>query len=246
MGKALGSVETALDGGNGRLPVAPGSRADGGTGVGVGEAINLRVLLELRRRLKSVAEKELATGADRFRALRGELRRSEAELRLCARILQSHAIQLSQTVSRTESARGRATQTCARLTSLERENEDLGQQLAQAQVTAGSLQLSMRGDERTRHGTLDSFLLATGALVNQLALAVRDQSSISTRTRDLIEESEVLAARARSLQSCYQTVHMAMLDLCEGITDALQRGTVISDEVPDGDAFELAAGGRPS
>jgi chromosome segregation ATPase len=217
---------------------------DGGSGAGVGEAINLRVLLELRRRLKSVAEKELATGADRFRMLRGELRRSEAELRLCARVLQSHAIQLSHTVSRTESAQARATQTCTRLTALERENEDVGQQLAQAQAAAGSLQLSMRAGEQARHGTLDSFVLATGALVNELALALRDQSSISTRTRDLIEESEVLAARARSLQSCYQTVHVAMLDLCEEISDALQRGNVIPDEASDGDAFEIAAGGR--
>lgn len=246
MGKALGSVESALDGGNGRSHAGPGSRRDAGAGSGVGEAINLRVLLELRRRLKSVAEKELATGADRFRMLRGELRRSEAELRLCARILQSHAAQLSQTVSRTESARVRATQTCARLTSLERENEDLGQQLVRAQSAAGSLQLATRADEGTRHGTLDSFILAAGALVNELALAVRDQSSISTRTRDLIEESEVLAARARSLQSCYHSVHMAMLDVCEGISEALQRGNVVSDEAPDGDAFELAAGGRPS
>jgi hypothetical protein len=102
----------------------------------------------------------------------------------------------------------------------------------------------MRAGEQARHGTLDSFVLATGALVNELALALRDQSSISTRTRDLIEESEVLAARARSLQSCYQTVHVAMLDLCEGISDALQRGNVIPDEASDGDALEIAAGGR--
>jgi len=239
MTKALSSVESGLDGGNGRSLPEPGSHRGGAS-----EAINLRVLLELRRRLKSVAEKELATGADRFRALRGELRRSEAELRLCARVLQTHAAQLSQTVSRTETARVRATQTCARLTSVERENEDLGQQLARAQGAAGSLQLSVRADEHTRHGTLDSLVLATGALVNELALAMRDQSSISARSRDLIEESEVLAARARTLQSCFQTVHMAMLDLCEGISDALQRGNVVTDDAPDGDAFQLSAGAR--
>jgi chromosome segregation ATPase len=237
MGRTLGLVESALGGGNGNAkePVRPAAHAR--------DAVNLRVLLELRRRLKSVAEKELATGADRFRNLRNEVRRSEAELRLCVRILQTHAGQLSQAVSRTAAAHTRANQTCARLTSLERENEDLGQQLTQAQTAAGSLQLSLRADDRARHGTLDSFVIAAGALMNELALALRDQSSISARTRDLIEESEVLAARARSLQSCYQTVHMAMLDLCEGIADALQRGGAVGDEVAEGNGFQLAAPG---
>jgi chromosome segregation ATPase len=250
MTKALSSVESALDSGNGNGRSLAGAGSHRGVAAnadskgGASEPINLRVLLELRRRLKSVAEKELATGTDRFRTLRGELRRSEAELRLCARVLQSHAAQLSQTISRTEAARVRATQTCARLTSVERENEDLGQQLARAQAAAGSLQLSVRADDHARHGTLDSFVLAAGALMNELALAVRDQSSTSARTHDLIEESEVLAARARMLQSCFQTVHMAMLDLCEAITDALQSGNVVTDDAPDGDAFQVAAGAQ--
>jgi len=230
----LESVENRLGGnGGGRDLAAPTARAR--------EAVNLRVLLELRRRLKSVAEKELSTGADRFRTLRGELRRSEAELRLCARILQTHAGQLAQAVSRTEAAQTRATQTCARLASLERENQDLGEQLAQAQTAAGSLQLSMRADDQARHSSLDSFVVATSALVNELALVLRDQSSISARTRDLIEESEMLAARARSLESCYQTVHMAMLDLSAGIAEALRNGGVMAGRVAEAGEFQLAA-----
>jgi chromosome segregation ATPase len=201
-----------------------------GAQAGVAQGVNLRVLLELRRRLKSAAEKELAVGADRFRNLRGELRRAEAELRLCARVLHSHATQLSQTVSRTETAQARASQTCARLTSLERENEDLGQQLARAQGTTSQLHTPLEADQQIRNGTLDAFVMATGALMNELALALRDQSSISARTRDLIEESEVLSARARSLQTCYQTLNLAMTDLSESIGDALRRGGFMGDE----------------
>jgi len=209
--------------------------------VGMTQGLNLRVLLELRRRLKSAAEKELAVGADRFRNLRGELRRAEAELRLCARVLQSHATQLSQTVSRTESAQTRASQTCARLTSLERENEDLGQQLARAQDVASQLHTPLEADQQIRNGTLDSFVIATGALMNELALALRDQSSISARTRDLIEESEVLSARARSLQMCYQTLHLAMTDLSGSIGDALKRGGFMGDEISSGEGMQSAS-----
>jgi len=195
------------------------------------QAVNLRVLLELRRRLKSVAEKELAVGADRFRGLHNELRRAEAELRLCGRLLQTQLHQLTQAASRTESAQARAAQTCARLTSLERENEDLGGQLALARQTALGLQESVQQDRHARQGTLDSFLLATSALVNELALAARDQATISARTRDLIDESEVLSARARALHACYETVRTVMADLSGAVDEALERGVVVGDEL---------------
>lgn len=185
------------------------------------QAINLRVLLELRRRLKSAAEKELAVGADRARSLRNELRRAEAELRLCARLLQVRAEQLGRATSRAETAHDRATHTCARLTSLDRENDDLAHQLAEAQDVATQLQVSVQPERHARHGTLDSFVLATNALVNELARAVQDQSAIRTRMRDLIEENHMLAVRAEALHSCYQTTQRAMGDLCEAIAEAL-------------------------
>lgn len=237
MGRATQSFDEAEE------MVSFPARRDRGAVAGARPPVNLRVLLELRRRLKSAAEKELAGGADRFRNLRNELRRAEAELRLCARILQTHAGQLTQAVSRTETAQSRASQTCTRLTSLERENEDLGQQLAQAQDVARNLHVPAEADQQVRNGTVDSFVIATGALMNELALALRDQSSISARTRDLIDESRLLAARARSLQTCYQTVHMAMTDLSESIGDALKKGGLAADEIAGAEELRMAGPG---
>jgi len=77
--------------------------------------------------------------------------------------------------------------------------------------------------------------------MNELALALRDQSSISARTRDLIEESEVLSARARSLQMCYQTLHLAMTDLSGSIGDALKRGGFMGDEISSGEGMQSAS-----
>ncbi len=66
-------------------------------------------------------------------------------------------------------------------------------------------------------------------------------SSISARTRDLIEESEVLSARARSLQMCHQALHLAMTDLSESIAEALKRGGFMGDEVSSGDGTQYAS-----
>ena len=195
------------------------------------QAINLRVLLELRRRLKSAAEKELAVGADRSRGFREELRRGEAELRLCARLLQVRASQLAQVGLRAESARMRASQTCARLTSLERENEDLTQQLGEAQQVAEQLRVTLEAERSARHGTLDSFVVATTALINELALAMRDQSSIQARMRDLIDESQALSERAGLLHAWYQVVHRSLTELCTGIADALGGVGIRPEEV---------------
>jgi len=197
----------------------------------VRQEVDLRVLLELRRRLKSSAEKELAMAADRCRSLRNALRRAEAELRLCSHILQGQSNQLMQVVSHTEMTQAHAAQTCARLSSLERENEDLGQQLAQAQHEANHLQISAQRELHARHGTLDSFVLAANALGKELALAIRDQSFVSARTRDLIEESEILSARARFLRSCQESVHAAMTDLSETITEALSGSGFAAEEM---------------
>ena len=142
------------------------------------EAINLRVLLELRRRMKSAAEKELAVGADRSRALRSELRRSEAELRLCARMMKVRAAQLGQAAERSGLTQGRASQTCARLAALARENDDLARQLSDAQEAAGRLELSVRSEQHAARGVLEAFVLATNSLMNELSLAAQDQASI--------------------------------------------------------------------
>jgi hypothetical protein len=219
------------------------------------EAINLRVLLELRRRLKSTAEKELAVGADRMRALRGLLRRAESELRLCARALETRAQQLAQTASRVEKAQAQAAHTCARLSSLEHEHADLAHQLAAAQSDTVGIQLSMSsapGESRlarqvgaapsshtgqpdaarpsfareasfahTRSGTLDSFVLATAALMSDLSHAISDQASLRARGSDLIEKGELCAARARTLQICFQTTHRALTAMGDEIRAAL-------------------------
>ncbi|MCJ7751510.1 MAG: hypothetical protein MUQ65_10520, partial [Armatimonadetes bacterium] len=75
------------------------------------EAINLRLLLELRRRLKAAAERELAIGADRMRRLRTDLRRGEAELRLFGKSLHARGQQLGRVLARVQSTQARAAQT---------------------------------------------------------------------------------------------------------------------------------------
>ena len=247
------------------------------TGTQTREAINLRVLLELRRRLKSTAERELAVGADRMRGLRGLLRRAESELRLCARAVETRAQQLAQTATRVEKAQAQAAHTCARLSSLEHEHADLAQQLSAAQSDTAGIKLSMSSAvgesgfarevgaappshtgqvdaarpsfareadaarpsfarevdaERpsfarqasfahARSGTLDSFVLATAALMSDLSHAIADQASLRARGRDLIETSESCAARARALQTCFQTAHRALTAMGDEIRSAL-------------------------
>ncbi len=202
------------------------------------EAINLRVLLELRRRLKSAAEKELAVGADRMRALRGLLRRAESELRLCARALEIRAQQLAQTASRLEKAQAEAAHTCARLSSLEHEHADLAQQLSAAQSDTAGIQLSMSSTvgesgfarqvgaarpsfAHARSGTLDSFVLATAALMSDLSHAISDQASLRARGGDLMERGDSCAARARTLQTCFQTAHRALTAMGDELRAAL-------------------------
>lgn len=261
-------------------PIQPASRAPAEvqreaaptTGTQTREAINLRVLLELRRRLKSTAERELAVGADRMRGLRALLRRAESELRLCARAVETRAQQLAQTATRVEKAQAQAAHTCARLSSLEHEHADLAQQLSAAQSDTAGIKLSMSsavGESgfarqvgaappshteqvgavhpshagqvdaarpsfaqlagfarqasfaHARSGTLDSFVLATAALMSDLSHAITDQASLRARGRDLIETSESCAARARALQTCFQTAHRALTAMGDEIRSAL-------------------------
>ena len=261
-------------------PIQPASRAPAEvqreaaptTGTQTREAINLRVLLELRRRLKSTAERELAVGADRMRGLRALLRRAESELRLCARAVETRAQQLAQTATRVEKAQAQAAHTCARLSSLEHEHADLAQQLSAAQSDTAGIKLSMSsavGESgfarqvgaappshteqvgavhpshagqvdaarpsfaqlagfarqasfaHARSGTLDSFVLATAALMSDLSHAIADQASLRARGRDLIETSESCAARARALQTCFQTAHRALTAMGDEIRSAL-------------------------
>ncbi|UCC68845.1 MAG: hypothetical protein JSV79_02660 [Armatimonadota bacterium] len=185
------------------------------------EAVNLRLVLELRRRLKSAAEKELAIASDRMRALRGQLRRAESELRLCAQALETRSRQLTEAAKRVQQAQARATQTCGRLSSLEHEHQDLANQLAAAQQDADRLQLSVRSGSAMRNGTLDSFTIAAAALISDLEQAITDQSAVQARGRDLIEESESCAARARSLQKCFDAINHAMTSLRKEVSTTL-------------------------
>jgi len=179
------------------------------------EAINLRLLLELRRRLKAAAERELAVGADRMRRLRTDLRRGEAELRLFGKSLHVRGQQLGRILARVQSTQARAGQTCDRLCSLEQEHEDLSQQLGVAGQEAASLQRSVRSAPQVRNGTLDSLVLATEALANDLAYAVRDQGALRARGRDLIGEGEALAARAGALHACFSSLVRIIGALCD-------------------------------
>jgi len=179
------------------------------------EAINLRLLLELRRRLKAAAERELAVGADRTRRLRTDLRRGEAELRLFGESLHARGQELGRMLARVQSTQARAAQTCDRLRSLEREHEDLGQQLGAAEQEAASLQRSVRSTRQVRNATLDSLVLATEALANDLAYAVRDQGALRARGRDLIEEGEGLAARAGAVHACFSSLARTIGALCD-------------------------------
>jgi chromosome segregation ATPase len=222
---------------------AVAERSAGLVGSQAQQAVNLRVLLELRRRLKATAEKELAVGADRCRGLRGELRRAEAELRLCARVLEVRAEQLAELGSRTDNARARASQTCARLASLERENDDLTQQLGEAQRAARALQLSVQAERNARQGTLDSFVLAATGLINELALAAQDQRTVHARMRDLIDENQALSERASLLYACHRTVQIALMRVCENIADAL--GGVPGQVAAEAPAGALAVAAPP-
>ncbi len=185
------------------------------------EAINLRLLLELRRRLKMAAERELAVGLDRMRSLRGELLRGEAELRLFGRALQTRSNQLLRMAARIEGTQTRAKQTCARLDSLEREHEDLAQQLVYAEQEAASLQRSVQATQQVRNGTLDSLVLAAQILANDLAQAKRDQARLRERGADLLSDGQALAERAGALRKCFLSLGNAVAMLCDEISVAV-------------------------
>jgi len=185
------------------------------------EAINLRLLLELRRRLKAAAERELAIGADRMRRFRADLRRGEVELRLFGRALHTRGEQLGRVLARVQNTQARTAQTCDRLSSLEQEHEDLSRQLGAAAEEAAGLQRSVRSTRQVRSGTLDSLVLATEALSNDLAYAVRDQASLRARGRDLMEEGEALAARAGALHTCFSSLALAVGTLSDEMEAAL-------------------------
>lgn len=190
------------------------------------EAVNLRLLLELRRRLKAAAERELAMGADRMRRLRSDLRRGEAELRLFGNSLRSRGQELGRMLARVQSTEARAAQTCERLCALEREHEDLAQQLGAAEQEAASLRRSVQSARQVRHGTLDSLVLATEALTNDLDYAVRDQGRLRARGRDLMEEGKALAARAGALHTCFSSLARTvgeLTDRLDGTLDGLPR-----------------------
>ncbi len=196
------------------------------------EAVNLRLLLELRRRLKAAAERELAIGADRMRRLRTDLHRGESELRLFGKSLQTRGQQLGRMVARIQSAQARAAQTRDRLCSLEQEHEDLSRELDAAEQQAASLRGSVRSTRHVRNGTLDSLVLATETLVNDLAHAVRDQAALRARGRDLIDESGLLADRAGALHACFLSLARTVGTLCDGIESALDGLPASRRELP--------------
>ncbi len=185
------------------------------------DAINLRLLLELRRRLKSAAEKELAIGADRMRAVRTELHRTESELRLCACALETRAGELSTAMKRVRRTQSRAEQTCARLSSLEKEHDDLSQQLGDAQRETARLRQAMQSGVPARSGTLDSFVIATAALMSDLSHAIKDESALKERGRNLIEQADTCAARARFLKRCLESANRAITSVRKEVCAAL-------------------------
>ena len=202
------------------------------------EAINLRLLLELRRRLKAAAERELAIGADRMRRLRTDLRHCEAELRLFARALETRGQQLGRTLARLQSTQTHASQTSDRLAALDREHQDLARQLDAAGQQAARLQQSVEASPQVRHGTLDSLVLAAGALANDLAHAAEDQKNLRSRGRDLIDESQALAGRAGALHECFFNLARTTAHLSDEISAALDG---LPARRPDSGLVALAA-----
>jgi chromosome segregation ATPase len=185
------------------------------------EAISLRMLLELRRCLKGAAERELAVDANRMRGLREELRRAEAELRLTARALSTRSNHLAAAAARIQKAQSRAAQAGARLSSLEQEHQDLAQQLADAHQAAEALQDSVRVSHPHRNGTLDSLLLASRGLINDLEHAARDEASLRQRGHDLIDETQGFAARCGELHTCFTAAGNAMSAICSDLEAGL-------------------------
>ena len=185
------------------------------------EGINLRVLLELRRHLKSAAEKQLSLGGDRVRRLRNQVRYAESELRLSSCALQACLKRLGEASGRVGAAQDRAQESSARLSSLERENDDLAEQLREAEGMAGGLQRSVQADSATRNGALQSFMLATCELRKELGHGLQDQRAIRTRARDLFQDTEGLAQRAGSLHACLSDIQSAVSALCDDIARAL-------------------------
>jgi len=195
------------------------------------DEVNLRLLLELRRRLKSAAEKELSVGRDRARGLRNQLHAADAGLRLCARAISARRDQLTRTADSMESARQQALATSQRLRALEEENEDFGQQLGSATLQATRLRESVHTDRVTQHGTLDAFLTATNALARDLRLATRDHGDIRARVTDLVEESTTLASRAKFLAAYFRSANRALTIICDSVHHALDR---VSGQVEEG------------
>jgi len=195
------------------------------------DEVNLRLLLELRRRLKSAAEKELSVGRDKARSLRNRLHAAEADLRLCARAISTRRGQLTRTADAMESARQQALATSQRLRALEEENVDFGQQLGLATIQATRLRESVHTDRVTQHGTLDAFLTATNALARDLRLATRDHGDIRARVTDLVEESATLASRAESLAACFRSANRVLAMICESVAHALDR---VAGQVQEG------------
>ena len=226
MGSHTGVASVESGGGGGDTKSPPFSAPLRGR-----EEVNLRLLLELRRRLKSAAEKELSLGRDRARSLRNRLHAAEADLRLCARAISTRRDQLTRTAEAMESARQQALATSQRLRALEEENEDFGQQLGSATLQATRLRESVHTDRVTQHGTLDAFLTATNALARDLRLATRDHGDIRARVTDMLEQSATLASRAEFLATCFRSADRALAMICDNVYHALDR---VSGEVQEG------------
>jgi chromosome segregation ATPase len=206
------------------------------------EAPDLRVLLELRKRLKSAAEKELTVGTERVRWLRGEVRRAEAELRLCAGILGSRQDFLSRAVTRVESAQSAAGRTCGRLSSLEQESGDLAKQLDELYQSIAHLGRSVgEGGRAAEHGAVQTFAIASSALKRSLLHAAQDQEAIQARTRDLEEETAHLNRRSAVLHNCLRLTFRSLAALSEEIVRSLDGETWGVD-----DSVELASVANPS
>lgn len=224
---------------------APSAPAPTTGSVGLGEGTNLRLLLELRRRLKSAAERELALGRERIRLLRGELRHGQAELRVWERMLECRAQELAREAARVAAASRRAAETCNRLGSLERENEDLTRQLRRAEEAAIAVRAAVPVERHPGSSILASFVAATQALVRELGHAARDQSALRARARDLLEEGEILAAEAEALAACFASVEETVKALRRRIAESVD-GASPPQEAPASEVpAEEGASGPP-
>ncbi len=212
------------------LRQAHDSRADNPAEGHTRESVELRLLLGLHRWLKTTAERELATTAQRLRSLRNDINRGQAELRLFADALRTRSHDLARTLSRVQQSYTAAEKACARLRSLEQEHEELTSQLATARRGVQRLRASVGATPPSQLSAFGALNAATQSLASDLAQASADHSKLRARGQDLAREGDALGEQVRALQACFSSLGRAVAALCDHVDAALEARTAHSGQ----------------